>query len=62
MDKPIPLPPLEEDETVPEQKAGEDQPDGIRVQLPVGRSWVKMLLLGLMAVIMFKDIFVIFKG
>ena len=42
-----PLPPLEEDEAVPEEKAGENQPDGIRVQLPVGRSWVKMLLLGL---------------
>ena len=42
-----PLPPLEEGGEIPEEKAGEDQPDGIRVQLPVGRSWVKMLLLGL---------------
>ena len=42
-----PLPPLEEGREIPEQKAGEDQPDGIRVQLPVSRSWVKMLLLGL---------------
>lgn len=42
-----PLPPLEEDGEIPEEKAGEEQPDGIRVQLPVGRSWVKMLLLGL---------------
>lgn len=42
-----PLPPLEEDGEIPEEKAGEEQIDGIRVQLPVGRSWVKMLLLGL---------------
>ena len=42
-----PLPPLEEGEEIPEEMDGEEQPDGIRVQLPVGRSWVKMLLLGL---------------
>lgn len=45
---PVTQPEQEEaEQEEPEEKAGEDQPDGIRVQLPVGRSWVKMLLLGL---------------